>query len=122
MSSQTNSKPRLISELPYAVLKRLADRLDLPCDGNQLYWRKLIQLMPNSPYDQLTVERFAMNANRLDGSPAYALLTDMGNRGTTYDQLVSLLKKLNLYVALSDLNYTGTYTIVGLSLVCFYAF
>ena len=99
-------KPKAISELPYATLKRLADRLDMPYDGS-LYWRKLITVMPGTPYDQLTVERFAMNAHRLDGSPAYALLTDMSNRGVSYDELVSYLKKMSFYTALHELGYRG---------------
>ena len=99
-------RPKAISELPYATLKRLADRLDMPCDGS-LYWRKLITVMPGTPYDQLTVERFAMNAHRLDGSPAYALLTDMSNRGVSYDELVSYLKKMSFYTALHELGYRG---------------
>ena len=37
-------KPKLLSDLPYTTLKRLADQLDMPCEGNQLYWRKLIKV------------------------------------------------------------------------------
>ena len=48
-----------------------------------------------------------MNANRVDGSPAYALLTDMSNRGVTYDELITLLKKLNHKLALQELGYKG---------------
>ena len=104
--TRSHPRPKAISELPYATLKRLADRLDMPCDGS-LYWRKLITVMPGSPYDQLTVERFAMNAHRLDGSPAYALLTDMSNRGVSYDELVSYLKRMSFYAALHELGYRG---------------
>ena len=96
-----------ISELPYATLRRLADRLDMPCDGNQLYWRRLIGAMPEGMYDPLTVNRFSMNANRLDGSPGYALLTDMGNRGVTLGQLVDYLKSMHFDVALRELGYKG---------------
>ena len=96
-----------ISELPYTSLQRLGNRLDMPCEGNQLYWRKLIEVMPESMYDQLTVNRFAMNANRLDGSPGYALLTDMGNRGVTFEQLVGYLKKMKFDSALRELGYKG---------------
>lgn len=96
-----------ISELPYATLQRLASRLDMPCDGNQLYWRRLIEAMPEGMYDSLTVNRFAMNANRLDGSPGYALLTDMGNRGVTFEQLVGYLKSMSFDVALRELGYKG---------------
>ena len=46
-----------------------------------------------------------MNANRVDGSPGYALLTDMGNRGITYKQLVAGFKKINLAGALYDIGY-----------------
>lgn len=96
-----------ISELPYATLQRLASRLDMPCGGNQLYWRRLVEAMPEGMYDSLTVNRFAMNASRLDGSPGYALLTDMGNRGVTFEQLVSYLKSMHFDVALRELGYKG---------------
>ena len=96
-----------ISELPYATLQRLGNRLDMPCAGNQLYWRRLIEVMPEGMYDQLTVNRFAMNAGRLDGSPGYALLTDMGNRGVTFQQLVTYLKSMKFDVALRELGYKG---------------
>ncbi len=99
--------PKLISDLPYTTLKRLGDRLDLPCEGNQVYWRRLVSEWAGSPYDQLTIERFAMNANRLDGSPAYSLLTDMSNRGVSYSHLVSLLKKISHHTALHELGYRG---------------
>lgn len=101
-----------ISELPYATLQRLANRLDMPCDGNQLYWRRLIEAMPAGMYDPLTVNRFAMNAGRVDGSPGYALLTDMGNRGVTFDQLVSYLKSMKFDVALRELGYKGELSIL----------
>ena len=68
MSSSKTSGPRLsqpISALPYARLKGLANRLDMPCDGNQLYWRRMIEVMPEGMYDPLTVNRFAMNAGAL---------------------------------------------------------
>ena len=96
-----------ICELPYATLQRLADRLDMPCDGNQVYWRRLIESMPEGMYDPLTVNRFAMNASRPGGSPSYALLTDMGNRGVTFDQLVSYLKSMHFDTALRELGYKG---------------
>ena len=104
-ASQKLSLP--VSDLPYQKLMGLANRLDLPCGGNQLYWRRLIEVMPEGMYDPLTVNRFAMNANRLDGSPSYALLTDMGNRGVTFGQLVQYLKKLHFDVAMRDLGYLG---------------
>jgi hypothetical protein len=108
VKAKTQDGPRpsdSISDLPYATLQRLGNRLDLPCGGNQLYWRQLIEVMPEGMYDQLTVNRFAMNANRLDGSPGYALLTDMGNRGVTFEQLVTYLKSMNFDVALRELGY-----------------
>lgn len=110
MSSKDKAKktaPKLVSDLPYPTLKRLADRLDVPCGGNQLYWRRMVDVWAGSPYDQLTIERFAMNAHRVDGSPAYALLTDMSNRGVAYSHLVSLLKKINHNSALHELGYRG---------------
>lgn len=110
MSSSKTSGPRLsqpISLLPYARLKGLANRLDMPCDGNQLYWRRMIEVMPEGMYDPLTVNRFAMNAHRLDGSPGYALLTDMGNRGVTFGQLIDYLKSMRFDVAMRELGYRG---------------
>lgn len=103
----TMPQPTTVSDLPYAVLKRLADQLDLPNRGSQPYWRELIKVLPDCPYDQIAVEKFGMNANRVDGSPAYALLTDLSNRGMTYSELVSLLKTLKHYTALSEMGYTG---------------
>ena len=35
-------KPRLVSDLDYALLKRLGDRLDVPGEGN---WRRLISAL-----------------------------------------------------------------------------
>lgn len=116
--AKTQNGPRpsdSISDLPYAALQRLGSRLDLPCGGNQLYWRQLIEVMPEGMYDQLTVNRFAMNANRLDGSPGYALLTDMGNRGVTVEQLVSYLKRMKFDVALRELGYKGKRLLVFIS-------
>lgn len=107
-----SKRPSTVSDLPYAVLKRLADQLDLPNRGSQPYWRELIKILPDCPYDQITVEKFGMNANRVDGSPAYALLTDLSNRGMTYNDLVSLLKALKHYTALSDMGYTEKVQIV----------
>ena len=106
--AQSGPKPSdSISDLSYATLQRLGNRLDVPCGGNQLYWRQLIEVMPEGMYDQLTVNRFAMNAGRLDGSPGYALLTDMGNRGVTFEQLVGYLKNMKFDVALRELGYKG---------------
>lgn len=96
-----------VSELPYAVLKRLADQLDQPNRGNQPYWRELIKVLPDCPYDPIAVEKFGMHANRVDGSPAYALLTDLSNRGMTYSELVSLLKTLKHFAALGEMGYAG---------------
>lgn len=96
--------PKLIGDLPYATLKRLADRIDNPGEGN---WRELIRVLPGTAYDQATVERFGLNANRVGGSPGYALLTDLSNRGISYDVLVTGLKRLHFGAALHDLGYRG---------------
>lgn len=99
-SRGASEKPQFISDLSYPALKRLADRLDIADN-----WRRLVEAMPACPYDSLTVERFALNAHRKDGSPAYSLLTDMSNRGVGYEELVRLLKKLGFLQALVDLGY-----------------
>lgn len=98
------SETRLVGDLPYAALKRLADRIDTPGEGN---WRELIRVLPGVSYGQTMVERFGLNAARIGGSPGYALLTDLSNRGVSYDALVSALKKLNFGAALQDLGYRG---------------
>ncbi len=106
-SSKTNPQAKRfqkISELDYVTLKKLANRLDIPGERN---WRRLVEVMPSCHYDTLTVERFGLNSSRSDGSPAYALLTDMSNRGVTYDQLISGLKKMQLDTALQDIGYRG---------------
>ena len=113
MSADTKKslpKPKPICDLSYSAIKCLADRLDLPypCDGKQLYFTggASSRSGPLAPTIK-SLERFAMNANRLDGSPAYALLTDMSNRGVSYGELVTMLKKLNRNMALHDLGYKG---------------
>ena len=58
-------------------------------------------------YDQTTVEKFGLNSNRPGGSPGYALLTDLSNRGVSYDILIAGLKKLHFGAALNDLGYRG---------------
>lgn len=93
-----------LADLDYVTLKKLANRLDIPGEKN---WRKFIEMMPSCHYDPLTVERFGMNANMADGSPAYAMLTDMSNKGVTYNQLISALKKMNFDTALQDIGYRG---------------
>ena len=105
--SQPKSKPRRIGDLPYVTLRKLSNRLDTLSDGKESYWRKLVEVMPSLGYDQSTVERFALNANKQDGSPAYALLTDMSNRGVGYEELITALKKLHLNTALHDLGHRG---------------
>lgn len=109
--SPPQAKYKLMSELPFSVLKRLADRLDMPTtDGKEPLWRKMIEVMEDCPYDTLAVERFGMNANHRSGSAAYALLTDMGNRGFSYDKMINLLKELDHFTALAELGYSGSHT------------
>lgn len=99
--------PRLVSELPYTTLSKLSALLDTSRDGAQVMWRKLIEQMPQLKYNVTTVEKFALNANQPSGSPAYALLTDMSNRGISYDELITALKKLNFYTALTEIGHRG---------------
>ena len=99
---------RLVSQLPYPTLSKLSTLLDTSRDGTQAMWRRLIEEMPHLKYDVTTVEKFALNATKPNGSPAYALLTDMSNRGVAYDQLITGLKKLEFYTALTAVGYRGT--------------
>lgn len=95
-----------IADLDYITLKKLANRLDIPGERN---WRRLIEMMPNCHYDPLTVEKFGLNASKLDGSPAYAMLSDMSNRGVSYNQLITALKKMQFDTALQEIGYRGKY-------------
>ena len=106
-STQQNPKAKQIqriADLDYVTLKKLADRLDIPGERN---WRRLIEMMPSCRYDPLTVERFGLNASKSDGSPSYAMLVDMSNRGVTYQQLINGLKKMQFDAALQDIGYRG---------------
>lgn len=95
-----------MSELPYKTLKDISDRLDLLKDGKTSYWRELATLMD---YSHITVEKFGMQASKPTGSPGYSLLLDMTNKGVSYDELVSYLKRLELYDALVQIGYKGTH-------------
>lgn len=106
---QNKKKPqgkqfRKIADLDYVTVKKLANRLDIPGDKN---WRKLIEMMPSVRYDPLTVEKFGLNASKHDGSPAYALLSDMSSCGVTYDQLIAGLKRMQFDTALQEIGYRG---------------
>lgn len=103
--------PRLVSQLPYPTLSKLSTLLDTCRDGAQAMWRRLIEEMPHLKYDVTTVEKFALNANKPSGSPAYALLTDMSNKGVSYDELITGLKKLDFFAALSAIGYRGKHFI-----------
>ncbi len=100
---------RRLADLDYVTLKKLANRLDVPGERN---WRRLIEVMPSVRYDALTVEKFGMNATKVDGSPGYALLSDMSSGGVTYDQLITALKKMQFDVALQEIGYRGQSVIV----------
>ena len=93
-----------IADLDYVTVRKLASRLDIPGENN---WRRLIEMMPSVRYDSLTVERFGLNASKVDGSPGYALLSDMSSRGVTYDQLIAALKKMQFDIALQEIGYRG---------------
>ena len=106
-AARKNQPPSLVSQLPYTTLSKLSVLLDTSKDGTQTMWRRLIEVMPHLKYNVTTVEKFALNANQPSGSPAYALLTDMANRGITYDELIAGLKKLNFYNALTEIGHRG---------------
>lgn len=106
-SSKTNppgKQFKKIADLDYVTVRKLACRLDIPGENN---WRRLIEMMPSVKYDSLTVERFGLNASKVDGSPGYALLSDMSSRGVTYDQLIAALKKMQFDIALQEIGYRG---------------
>lgn len=109
-NTRSTSDTKSMSDLPYKALKDVSDRLDLLKDGKTAYWRELAREMD---YPSITVENFGLNAGKLNGSPGYSLLLDMSNRGVTYDELISLLKKLQLYDCLVALNHKGT------NVICF---
>ena len=103
-SSRTSTENNMMSDLPYKAMKDLADRLDLLKDGKTAYWRELAREMD---YNSITVENFGLSATKPNGSPGYSLLLDMSNRGTSYEELVAHLKKLQMYEALVQLGYKG---------------
>ena len=102
---QKGKRFQKIADLDYVTLKKLADRLDIPGERN---WRKLIENMPSCKYDSLTVEKFGLNANKINGSPGYALLMDMSNSGVTYNELITAFKKMQFDTALQDIGYRGS--------------
>jgi hypothetical protein len=109
LQQQNKKKPqgkqfRKIADLDYVTVRKLANRLDIPGDKN---WRKLIEMMPSVRYDTLTVEKFGLNSSKQDGSPGYALLSDMSSRGVTYDQLIAALKRMQFDTALQEIGYRG---------------
>lgn len=99
---KTDNKPLI--DLPYKSLKDLSDRLDLLKDGKTAYWRELAREMD---YNSITIENFGLSAMKPNGSPGYSLLLDMSNRGVTYDELVAMLKKLQMFEALTTLGHKG---------------
>lgn len=105
-SPPTKSSSNRLADMEYITLKKLANLMDIPGDKN---WRGLIEAMPSCRYDRLTVERFGMNASKPDGSPAYAMLMDMGNRGVTFKELVAALKRMQFDLALQEIGYQGQY-------------
>lgn len=106
-AAKRSTQSRLVSELPYNTLSKLSSLLDTSRDGSQVMWRKLIEMMPHLKYNVTTVEKFALNANQPNGSPSYALLTDMSNKGVSYDDLITGLKKLDFHTALTAIGHRG---------------
>ena len=106
-AAKKSTAPRLVSELPYPTLSKLSSLLDTSRDGSLVMWRKLIEEMPHLKYNVTTVEKFAMNVNQPNGSPSYALLTDMANKGVSYEELITGLKKLNFHTALTSIGHRG---------------
>lgn len=106
-AAKKSTAPRLVSELPYPTLSKLSSLLDTSRDGSLVMWRKLIEEMPHLKYNVTTVEKFAMNVNQPNGSPSYALLTDMANKGVSYEELITGLKKLNFHTALTAIGHRG---------------
>lgn len=93
-----------IRKLPYGILKKLADQLDMESDGPR-DWKALISVMPSTTYTREQVSSFENQRARMVGSPAMALLTDLGQRCKTVKQLVVWLKKIGHDTALDILEY-----------------
>ena len=104
ISGRNAVETKSLSELPYKSLKELSDRLDQLRDGKTAYWRELAKEMD---YTSIMIENFGLSANKPNGSPGYSLLLDMSNRGVTYDQLITMLKRIHLYDALANLGHKG---------------
>ena len=104
---QRTNKTTPLSELAYGDLQRLGSRLDDVCEGTSTWWRKLIEAKSDKMYDVYTVAKLSRSSQQPGGSPGYELLVDLGNRGTTLGELVSLLKKIQFYDALKELGYKG---------------
>ncbi|KAK2567935.1 Mucosa-associated lymphoid tissue lymphoma translocation protein 1-like protein [Acropora cervicornis] len=95
-----------IRKLPYGVLKKLADQLDM-LDSTR-NWKSLISVMPDiDSYTPLQVSAFERQGQRPGGSPAMALLNDLGQQCKTTRQLVVWLKKIENDDALEILGYVG---------------
>ncbi|XP_029194147.2 mucosa-associated lymphoid tissue lymphoma translocation protein 1 homolog isoform X1 [Acropora millepora] len=93
-----------IRKLPYGVLKKLADQLDV-LDSTR-NWKSLISVMPHTDsYTPLQVSAFERQGLRPGGSPAMALLNDLGQRCKTTKQLVVWLKEIENDDALEILGY-----------------
>lgn len=99
---------RLVRELPFQTLNRLAAILDV-IDGNRAGWEKLVEQMPKGTYDHVQIGTFRLAQMRLGGSPSYDLLTDMGYRGRTVEQLISYLEKVENEKALELLKPPGAF-------------
>ena len=100
---------RLVRDLPFQTLNRLAAILDL-YDGGRAGWEQVITQMPKGTYDNIQVGTFRLAQMRLGGSPSYDLLTDMGYRGRTVEQLISYLEKVENEKALELLKPPGALT------------
>lgn len=88
-----------IHSLPYKTLRQLSNMLI----NSQRGWQSLIEVLPHHFYSATDVEKFRLLYMRLDTTPAYSLLVDMGKRGVTVNELRHYLQDMNLIQAVAIL-------------------
>jgi hypothetical protein len=75
-----------IDKLPYRKLRQLSRILDASPNSG-LSWKGLIEQLPDEFYSPIQVQNFELLSMRQDTSPAFEILSDMGKRGVTIQEL-----------------------------------
>ena len=83
-----------INDLSYKKLRQLSRILDAR-PNSELSWQGLIEQLPENFYSSLQVQNFNLLAMRQDTSPAWEILSDMGKRGVTVEQLRYYLDRMD---------------------------